>query len=147
MTDVTKTETENSTNQPELLQNQSRLTPKMVRALPHLASADTDAEGCRAAGISRATLTVWKKNTAFLSALKSAKIELSNECFAAFKQNAVKAAKTITALLDAPNQWLRLQAAQTVLNYLGRIREVELVEQRLEKIERLVFVERRTYSR
>jgi hypothetical protein len=137
--------TETLQNQEIPLPKTDGLTWKQRASLKDFTTAPTLTEACSRVGISRQTAYIWLKSEAFQRALEEARNNISREVFDTFKRNSLMAAETIVELAKSKNEWVRLQASQSILAYLGKAKESEELETRLSTIERVIF-ERRSFS-
>ena len=89
------------------------LSPKQYKCLALLAAGETKQKEIAAKiNVSEKTICAWKKDAVFLKELE--RMTRSNICFLAGK-----AFRTEMKLLDSKNQFVRLQAAQDILNRAG----------------------------
>lgn len=129
------------------IKKEQELTPQQIRAIPFIAKAKTETEGCQNAGISRTALFQWKKNPSFVMALNEQRQEMVNMVGKIFQENMQMAAEYIINLISDPNadRWLKFSAAKEILNLGKQIKHASIIEERLDKLER-VIIEKRTYK-
>ncbi len=119
-------------------ENQNQLTSRQIAALPcFVASASVEAS-CEAADISRETYYKWLKNPVFKSELDRLRNEVVNDAVNQLKATTVKAATTLSLLLDRDdNPSVQRAAANDILNHVGRFKELQELQERIEKLESL----------
>ncbi len=127
----------------EKLQEQP-LTPKQLRCIAFLITCPTHEEVKKCLKISDQTLYRWLKSPIFKKELKRKQDEILQQAFDVFKANMIRAANVLVELLDVEGNELRRRAANDLISYCLKIRELEEFEMRLEQVERVVL-ERKTY--
>lgn len=120
------------------------LSRKQKEAIPSLIGARSLEAGCRKAKISKGTLFRWMKEENFKSALEAARQAVIQESLERLKAGVSKAVDGILALAGDKDKWIKIRACEKVLDFFMKVREVEELEGRLEKIERIIF-ERKTF--
>lgn len=118
-----------------------KLTPKKFAAVVALLSTSNQQEAAAAAGVARCTLVRWMKDETFRVAMVEAEagaIDQATRRLIGLSDNAIN---TISVVLTDPNTTpgIRLRAAQTVLEFLLKLRELRNVEQRLVDLESRIF--------
>ncbi len=120
------------------------LTRKQKEAIPALIGARSLEAGCRKAHLCKTTFYKWMKEPGFKTALEEARGEVIQESLERLKAGVTKAVDGILALAGEKDKWVKLRACEKVLDFFLKVREVEELEGRLEKIERIIF-EKRSY--
>lgn len=115
-----------------------RLSPKQLKALPHIVAAASDKEGCEAAGISRNTFYKWLREPEFAVELTTRRNQVVNEALDIIKGHTGVAVKALVELLKTDNEPLKRQVANDILSHVLRVRETEDIEQRLDAIEKAI---------
>ena len=69
---------------------------------------------------------------------------MARESIQRLKANVTKAVDGLIELTGDEEKWIRLRACERVLDFFLKFKEMEVIEGRLEKIEKIVW-ERRTY--
>lgn len=115
----------------------AELSIKQNRAIAALLSSRTIGDAAKAADVGERTLHTWLANPAFRTALVSAEgdaIDTATRRLIGLQDRAINA---IHYVLADPNTApaLRLRAAQTVLDYLLKLRELRNIESRLAALE------------
>lgn len=119
-------------------ENQNQLTPRQIKALPCFAANASIEASCKEADISRETYYQWLKNPAFKSELDRLRNEIVNDAVNQLKATTVKAATTLSSLLDRDdNPSVQRAAANDILNHVGRFKELQELQERIEKLESL----------
>lgn len=115
-----------------------QLTPKQITALPCFAANATIDAACKEAGISKNAYYKWLKNPAFKSELDRLRNEMVNDAVNQLKAATVKAATTLSSLLDRDdNPSVQRAAANDILNHVGKFKELQELQERIEKLESL----------
>ena len=120
------------------------LTRKQREAIPYLVGARSLEQGCKEAKLGKTTLYHWLKDEAFRDALEKAREDVARESIQRLKANVTKAVDGLIELAGDDEKWIRLRACERVLDFFLKFKELEVIEGRLEKIEKVVW-ERRTY--
>jgi hypothetical protein len=119
-------------------ENQDQLTPRQITALPYFAANAFVESACEGAGISRETYYKWLKNPVFKSELDRLRNEIVNDAVNQLKATTVKAATTLSLLLDRDdNPSVQRASANDILNHVGRFKELQELQERIEKLESL----------
>jgi thiazole synthase ThiGH ThiG subunit len=119
-------------------ENQDQLTPRQVAALPYFAANASVEAACGAADISRETYYKWLKNPVFKLELDRLRNQIVNDAVNQLKATTVKAAATLSLLLDRDdNPSVQRAAANDILNHVGRFKELQDLQERIEKLESL----------
>jgi len=114
----------------------SKLTPKQLKALPHIVAAASDKEGCEAAGISRNTFYKWiRDDPAFKKELKARRNAVVSDAIDLLKGYAGQAVEALVKLLKTENEGLKRQVANDIIAYVLKAKELESIEDRLKAIE------------
>lgn len=116
---------------------ESILKPKQKRALAALLVKSLD-EVCEDTGISRPTLWRWMKEPEFKDELKKAQDELFTAALGQLKSNLERAVQKVAALMDSTRADVALRAAQSLIEYNLRIRQIESLEQKIAELEAAV---------
>ena len=122
----------------ESYENQDQLTSRQITTLPYFAASASVEAACEAADISRETYYKWLKNPVFKSELDRLRNEIVNDAVNQLKVTTVKAATTLSLLLDRDdNPSVQRAAANDILNHVGRFKELQELQERIEKLESL----------
>lgn len=114
------------------------LTPKQLRALPHIVAAASDKEGCETAGINRNTFYKWLHEPEFKEELAKRRKQVVDEALDIIKGHTGAAVKALVELLTTENEGLKRQVANDILAHVLKVRETEDIEQRLAAIEKAI---------
>jgi AcrR family transcriptional regulator len=106
--------------------------------LAALASGTPVEQAARAAGVSKRTAYRRLADPRFAARLAHARDELISSALGELVEGASKAVKTLSALLDADDERVRLAAAKSHLEQLLRLRETLTLNERLAAVERTV---------
>ena len=103
------------------------LSPKQLRAVEMLVLTSMQKqEIAKELGVSGATISQWLKKPEFEEAIK-------NEMYRAFAQDAIKARRKMSELINSKNDGIALAASREVLNKAGYI-ETQKVETTVKEI-------------
>jgi hypothetical protein len=128
-------------NEPEM-NDSGTLTPKQIEAIPHLIGAKSIEAGCRRAKIAKATLYRWLKSDAFKSEMEKARESVIREALGRLKNAITVAVDGLVELARDKNKNVKIRACEKIIDLFLRVKEVEEIEGRLEKIESII-IERR----
>ena len=120
------------------------LTRKQVEAIPHLVGARSLEEGCKKARVAKSTLYQWLKDETFKNELERQRDEVIREALERLKASITRAVDGLIKLAEDKEKGIRLRAIEKILDFFLKVKEVDEIEVRLEKVER-VILERRTY--
>ena len=112
-----------------------QLTDRQLKAIPHIVSSPTYTEGCKKAGVNKATFYKWLKEPEFKAELDRQREQVAAEAFGVLYQSLTKAAETLADLLDSKDDRLRRLACKDVLDFFVKHKEAEDIERRLTAIE------------
>lgn len=119
---------------------QDSLSRRQRRAIPHLVAASTVEAGLKLAGISKGTLTNWRRHPSFLDALNAAEAIATREALSNMQRLMLRASETLAGLLDSKRyskgDWLRHRVAVDVLAHGMKAREQLDLEYRLAELEK-----------
>jgi len=104
--------------------------------LASLAAGSSVEQAAQAAGLSVRTAYRRLADPAFAGRLAQARDELITNALGELVDSASGAVATLRALLEAPDERVKLGAAKTILDQLLRIRETLTLSQRLATLER-----------
>ena len=96
--------------------SEEKLSIRQRKALPHLITSDSLAEGARRANISRTTVYRWMDDDEFRTELKRLRDEAAELAQTEIKGMMLDAAMVIRDALDDENPSVRLRAAAATLN-------------------------------
>ncbi len=126
-------------------EKEKELSSKQLLAINHLLSCRTIEEASRKAEVSRATIYKWKQDESFKTELKRQRDSVIDEALNYLKTSTTKAVGELVKLLDTEREEVRRLACNDILGYALKSLEIENLEQRLDKVER-VILEKRTYK-
>lgn len=117
--------------------DKSRLSRAQIRAIPVIVSARNIEEACKRLGISRNCYYEWMKLPEFSEEIARLRNQLVNDAVVQLKANAIKAASTLSGLMDREDApAVQRAAANDVLNHVVKFKEMEEFEKRLNAIEK-----------
>ena len=96
------------------------LSPRQIRAIPHLLRAPTIEEGCRRARVSKAAVYLWLENEAFREELRRQREQLTVIALEGLGASVVKASAVLVRLLESPKDHIKLKAAETIVRLARR---------------------------
>ncbi len=117
----------------------SRLSRRQIRAIPFFVFARNIEEGARNSKIGRNTFTRWMKNEAFRQEFHRVRDEILQEAIGRLQLSLHRAVDVMADLLEAQEKTIRLRAAQGIIENFFKIKETNEFEERLEKIEAVLF--------
>ena len=115
-----------------------RLTTRQRRAIPLVLAAKNIEEGCRAAKITAVTWYAWLKNEGFKAEVDRQREAVISEALDRLKAAINEAVEGLTGLMSAEEKTVRLRACERVLEYFLKAKEIEDIEERLGRIEKLI---------
>ncbi len=113
-----------------------KLTKKQARAIPFILQGKTIAEGCEKAGISLETFYQWMRIPVFQEEFQRQRKAIVDSALHTLKLSSSRAAETLISLLDSDREDIRFKNACAMLEHIGRLIEVEDIEERLSALER-----------
>jgi hypothetical protein len=117
---------------------QPELTARQRRIIPFLLSHNI-VDACRLARVSRKSVWEWMKEEGFQEELKRARDELFADSLELIRGNVEKAVnKLVTLMEEAEKQDVQIRAAENILEYAVRLKQMEELEKRLEILEAAV---------
>lgn len=122
-----------------------KLTNRQILAISQIIASSTLEDARKKARISKGTLYAWLKEEAFKAELKRQRDEVVDEALERLKSALTKAVSGMIDLMDSPRPDLRRWVYKDIIEYTLKSIELESIEQRLDKIER-VILERKSYK-
>ena len=117
---------------------QAELTARQRRIIPFLLSHNI-VDACRLARVSRKSVWEWMKEETFQDELKRARDKLFSDSLELIKGNVEKAVSKLVMLMDeAKKQDVQIRAAENILEYAVRLRQMQELEKRLEILEQAI---------
>ena len=101
-----------------------------------LAAGTPVGEAADQAGICRKTVQRWLAKPAFRRLVSRLRGQMLATALGYMSDNMTRAARTVAALLDAPEPHIRLRAARTLMNFGLRFRESVDVADHIHQLER-----------
>lgn len=126
-----------------MVTNSDILTPRQQRAIAAILTARSLPDAALVANISLRTLRRWFNDSAFRAALLEAEgsaIDQATRRLLTLQAPAIEVLESTMA--EGVNPAVRLRAAQSVLDYLLKLRELRNVEERLSALEASINVKR-----
>ena len=117
------------------------LSRAQARALPLMLSARTIEDGCRASGISKQCFYNWMKQEAFRDEYRRRQNSFVSLAMETLKGNAVEAAERLSAMMTKEEGPLLRRVCKDVIDLNLKIREIEEIEARLERLEKQIMKE------
>lgn len=122
-----------------------KLTNRQLLAISHLIVSSSLEEASQRAKVSRNTLYKWLKNEDFKAELKRQRDEVIREALDRLKMAITKAVEGLIKLTEAKREEVRRLACNDIITHTLKSIEIEDIEQRLDRVERIVL-EKRTYK-
>ena len=113
----------------------SKLTDRQLKAIPHIVSCSTYTEGCKKAKINKTTYYKWLKDPEFKAELDKKRNEVVSDAFGILSQGLAKAVENLVELLDHTDDRLKRMACKDVIEYIIKHKENEDLDERLTAIE------------
>ena len=113
----------------------SKLTDRQLKAIPHIVSCSTYTEGCKKAKINKTTYYKWLKDPEFKAELDKKRNEVVSDAFGILSQGLTKAVENLVELLDHTDDRLKRMACKDVIEYIIKHKENEDLDERLTAIE------------
>jgi transcriptional regulator with XRE-family HTH domain len=120
------------------------LSNKQLLSINHILSSATIEEASRKSGVSRGTIYNWLKDEKFSQELKRQRDQVIEEALNHLKVSVTKAVGELIKLMGAEREEVRRLACNDVISHALKSVELENLEERLDKVERIVL-ERKTY--
>ena len=122
--------------------SEAKFTARQLKAIPHIVGSPTYTEGCKKAKINKTTLYEWLKEPEFKAELDRQRDEVAAEALGVLSQSLTKAVEALVSLLVNKDDRLKRLAAKDVIDFIIRHKEVEDLDERLKKIEKLLAEKR-----
>ena len=118
----------------------SNLTAKQIKFLKNYFTSGSIIEACKKTGITRATYYQWYSNSNFRKEIFDIRQKFLSLVIGEIENSIEKAVKVLIEVLNNDSGYLRLRAAQLILDYALKLRHELELEERINKIEE--FIER-----
>jgi len=99
------------------------------------ADARSIEEGCKRAGVSKATVYEWLKDDVFRNELKRQRNSIIDSAVDTLKANIAKATETLVKHLDSKHENISIRAAESIIEFTQKALEHEELEKRIEALE------------
>lgn len=120
------------------------LTNRQIKAIANFLASSSIEETCRKSNISKATFYKWIKNKTFKDYLNQKRDEMIKSALDILKISLEKAVSTLIKLISSNNENIRRLASKDIIEHTLKSIELEDIEQRLEKVERIILERRLT---
>lgn len=124
--------------------DERKLTNRQLLAMPHIIASFSIEDASQKAKVSRSTLYNWLKEGNFKAELKRQRDEIVRNALDRLKSAITKAVEELIKLTEAQREEVRRLACNDIITHVLKSIEIEDIEQRLDKVERIVL-ERRSY--
>lgn len=124
--------------------SKNALSARQRNAIALILASPSITAGCERAGITTAAFYVWMQDETFKSEYRRRQEEAFEAAIRGLNNLIEKAVLKLSDCLGSQSEEIARRAAKDVLDYCLKLRENVDVENRLEKVERLVL-EKRTY--
>lgn len=114
------------------------LNHRQTGTILNLLTSSTVEEACRKSGVSKSTVYAWLKDTNFKEELERQRDVLVKSAFNRLKGSVTKAVDELIKLLNSPRPDIRRLASKDVIDYTLKSIEIEDLEQRLNKLEKII---------
>jgi hypothetical protein len=124
-------------------ENVTDLTDNQRRVIPFLVHSATVADACRKAKVAPKTVYLWLHECdAFREELRRRRNAVADAAFDGLKARIEEAVLTLGALLHGERDSIRRAAAKDILELAMRIKEVQELEERIQRLESMQEVKR-----
>lgn len=113
----------------------SPLTDRQLKLLTEMVRTNDIKAACSAAGIGRTSAYRWLQQETFSNELTRMRSTTMNEALNSIKSLTTQAATVLAALLESKNESIRRMVCRDILRHAVKIREMEEVEQRIDRLE------------
>jgi len=122
----------------------NKLSNRQLLAISHIISSPSIEEASKKGKVSRNTIYTWLKNEDFRVELRRQRDEVVKSALDRLKCSITTAVEELIKLMDAKREEVRRLACNDIISLTLKSIEVEHIEERLDKVEKIVF-ERRSY--
>jgi len=112
-----------------------RLTTRQRKVIAAIIAAPSYEDAIQAAGVCRQTFYSYLRQDHFKTELNRQLNELTDGAFTRLKTASGEAVETLRTLLKSESENVRLRAAQAIVDYVIKARELNEIETRLDAIE------------
>lgn len=120
------------------MQDSEKLTSKEIQLVNALLTSKTIREVSEKTGLSEATIYRYLKKEKIVNELEKSKRELTNNTLRYFITLGNKALNNIEELMNSKYERIRLEASKYVLNMIVKIKELQELEDRINRLEQIV---------
>ena len=122
----------------------AELTNRQLLTITHILASPTLEEARKKARVSKGTLYAWLKDEKFKTELNRQRDEIAKEALNRLKCALTKAIGGLIELMDTPKEHLRRWVYKDIIEYSLKNIELQELEERLGKIERILMRKDRT---
>jgi|YelNatPaOPRAMG01_1025707.scaffolds.fasta_scaffold14409_6 transposase len=123
----------------------SKLTNRQLMAITHIINSSSLEEASLKAKVSRTTLYNWLKDENFKAEVRRQRDEVIQNALNRLKGAITEAVEELIKLTKAQREEVRRLACNDIITFALKSIEIEDIEERLDKVERIVL-ERRSYK-
>lgn len=120
------------------MQDSEKLTSKEIQLVNALLTSKTIREVSEKTGLSEATIYRYLKKEKIANELEKSKRELTNNTLRYFITLGNKALNNIEELMNSKSERIRLEASKYVLDMIVKIKELQELEDRINRLEQIV---------
>jgi len=120
------------------MQDSEKLTSKEIQLVNALLTSKTIREVSEKTGLSEATIYRYLKKEKIVNELEKSKRELTNNTLRYFITLGNKALNNIEELMNSKYERIRLEASKYVLDMIVKIKELQELEDRINRLEQIV---------
>jgi len=120
------------------MQDSEKLTSKEIQLVNALLTSKTIREVSEKTGLSEATIYRYLKKEKIVNELEKSKRELTNNTLRYFITLGNKALNNIEELMNSKHERIRLEASKYVLDMIVKIKELQELEDRINRLEQIV---------
>lgn len=120
------------------MQDSEKLTSKEIQLVNALLTSKTIREVSEKTGLSEATIYRYLKKEKIVNELEKSKRELTNNTLRYFITLGNKALNNIEELMNSKCERIRLETSKYVLDMIVKIKELQELEDRINRLEQIV---------
>lgn len=122
----------------------NKLSSRQLMAINHLITSSSLEEASQNAKVSRPTLYKWLNDEVFMFVLKRRRYKVIRDALDRLSDSTTKAVEELVKVLGSQREDIRRLVCNDIIAHTFKKLELEDIEQRLDKVERMVL-ERKTY--
>lgn len=117
---------------------ETKLNNRQLRLINNFLISSSIEETCKKSNVSKATFYNWLKDENFKTELKRQRDEVVKEALNRLKHATARATEELIKLIDSSRPELRRWVCKDIIEYVLKSIELEEIEERLDKVERII---------